>query len=177
VRPIEDEPRAIVSELRPQDSLLALDADGMAVFGSREDAWAVVAIHNAWPAISKRLKEALEAEAQVEAKVARARADAFREAARMTDRSSDMIRKTRGGVARACSELDMATRDLSERADQILAGQDRPLNERERDRRRDAVRKVFALLKREHQAKGEHGTATLLDLFPEFHEALTGWRP
>lgn len=112
-----------------------------------------------------------------EAQIAQARADAFREAARLTDRSSDMIRKTRGGVARACSELDMATRDLNERANQILAAQDGPLNERERERRRDAMRKVFELFEREACAPSGHGTATLFDLFPEFHEALTGRKP
>lgn len=38
IQPLDDEPRAIVSALRPRASLLALDVDGMAIFDRSADA-------------------------------------------------------------------------------------------------------------------------------------------
>jgi len=50
------------------------------------------------------------------AELARSRAEGFREAAQMVAAKSDLLRGTRGGVKRACCELDLTARDLMEQA-------------------------------------------------------------
>lgn len=52
----------------------------------------------------------------IRAELAKARSEGFRAAARMVAQKSDLLRGTRGGVPRACTELDLTVRDLMEQA-------------------------------------------------------------
>lgn len=52
----------------------------------------------------------------IRAELAKAHSEGFREAARMVAAKSDLLRGTRGGVPRACTELDLTVRDLMEQA-------------------------------------------------------------
>jgi hypothetical protein len=52
----------------------------------------------------------------IRAELAKARSEGFRAAARMVAQKSDLLRGTRGGVPRACTELDLTVRDLMEAA-------------------------------------------------------------